>query len=504
MKRDVVANFITAAWLAILTFAFTPIYVRYLGVEAYGLIGLLNALQASLGVLDLGLSQVLARELARYSGGAVSTRSIRNLVRSVEIVALVLAVVIAFAIALPSNWIAQSWLRPGQAFVAGLVEAIQIMGVLVALRLLEGLYRGAVTGIHRQFALNVIMMACMTVKTFGSLALFVFISTSVRDFFLWQATVSAINVGLLAVLLYAALPDRHLHGVFSYSELRRISRFAAGLTAASVLGIALTQTDKLLLSKLLSLRAFGEYSLAATLAAAPQIFAAPITQAVQPRFARAIAASDSSTLTLAFHAGAQLLTVIVGSASVVIIVFSGEILALWLQDAGLAARISPLVSLLATGGLLNSLMWLPYALQLAYGWSGLSVRTNIVAVIVLVPAILILAPVYGALGAAWLWVALNFGLFTITAYFMFRRILSDQKRIWYAVDIAAPLLAAIGAALLAKILMPAGETVWQRVIVVGLASAATLATSALAAPLVRTEVGLLIWRFIRRCAPERI
>jgi O-antigen/teichoic acid export membrane protein len=72
VKIDISLNFVAAAWTAIITLIFTPIYVHYLGLEAYGLIGFLATLQASLGVLDLGLSQVLARELARFVGGGIS------------------------------------------------------------------------------------------------------------------------------------------------------------------------------------------------------------------------------------------------------------------------------------------------------------------------------------------------------------------------------------------------------------------------------------------------
>lgn len=496
MKLDVISNFITAAWLAVLAFVAAPIYVHYLGVTVYGLIGLLAALQASLGLLDLGLSQVLARELARHSGGTVSARSIRDLVRSVETIAFAIAVLVALAIVLPSNWIARSWLQPGESLIPGLVETIQIMGVLVALRLLEGVYRGAVIGIHQQLALNVITIVSMTAKTFGALVLFVYVSTSAFDFFLWQSFVSAITVGLLGALLYANLPERHLRGAFSLRELHRISRFSLGLTIASVLSIALTQTDKLLLSKLLLLGEFGQYSLAATLAAAPQIFATPIAQAVQPRLARALAVSDVSTLNAAFHAGAQLLTVTVGSASVVIIFFSQEVLTLWLRDAGLAAHLSPIVSLLAIGSLLNSFLWLPYTLQLAHGWTGLTVRMNIAAVILLVPCILIVVPIYGGIGAASLWVVLNLGLFTISPYLMFRRILSDQKHMWYLIDIALPLFAATAVALLCKIIAPIEGPFWQRVMIIGVISAATIIVSTLAAPLIRAETLRLISRIL--------
>ena len=340
VKTDISFNFITAAWTAVLTLIFTPIYVHYLGLEAYGLIGLLATLQVSLAVLNLGLGHVLARELARFTAVGISEQSARNLTHSVEAITLVVAIVIAVSIAVVADWIGQSWLRPGQTPIAGFIFAIDILGFLLALRLVEGVYRGAVTGLHKQVRLNLTTIFCVTLRAFGSLFILLFVSRSIAVFFIWQAIVSALNVFLLRRIVYGSFGDRNLGTKFSLFELKKIARFAAGITSMSVLGVALTQTDKLLLSKLLLLNEYGEYMLAVTLAAAPLTLAGPISQAAQPRFARAFAINNNGGLAQLFHASSQLLTVLVGSAAIVIACFSREVLTLWLHDPALAERLT--------------------------------------------------------------------------------------------------------------------------------------------------------------------
>jgi hypothetical protein len=49
--------------------AFIPLYIKYHGIEAYGLIGLFALLQAWLGLLDMGMTPILGREMARFTGG---------------------------------------------------------------------------------------------------------------------------------------------------------------------------------------------------------------------------------------------------------------------------------------------------------------------------------------------------------------------------------------------------------------------------------------------------
>ena len=68
LKRNLVANYAGQAWSAVMGLAFIPVYIHYLGVEAYGLIGLFAVLQAWLALLDMGLTPTLAREMGRYTG----------------------------------------------------------------------------------------------------------------------------------------------------------------------------------------------------------------------------------------------------------------------------------------------------------------------------------------------------------------------------------------------------------------------------------------------------
>ena len=192
------------------------------------------------------------------------------------------------------------------------------------------------------------------------------------------------------------------------------------------------------------------------------------------------------------------MTVTIGAAAVVVILFSGDVLTLWLQDPVLLTRLVPLVSVLALGSLLNGLMWIPSSLQLACGWVGLTVRAIFVSVALLIPLLLIVTPRYGALGTAVVWVLLNLGSFTITAHVMFGRLLSSERLRYYLVDIAGPLLSATIVASSVKFVVPSDGSTWIRIAVLTLASSGALVAAALAAPVVRAELatGLVALRHL--------
>ncbi|MBS1199036.1 MAG: polysaccharide biosynthesis protein, partial [Proteobacteria bacterium] len=40
LRRNLIANYLGQGWAAIMGMAFVPLYIKYLGVESYGLIGL--------------------------------------------------------------------------------------------------------------------------------------------------------------------------------------------------------------------------------------------------------------------------------------------------------------------------------------------------------------------------------------------------------------------------------------------------------------------------------
>ena len=68
-----------------------PLYIKYMGPEAYGLVGFFAMLQAWFNLLDMGLTPTIARETARFRGGATDALSYRRLVRALEGVFLVVA-----------------------------------------------------------------------------------------------------------------------------------------------------------------------------------------------------------------------------------------------------------------------------------------------------------------------------------------------------------------------------------------------------------------------------
>jgi O-antigen/teichoic acid export membrane protein len=165
--------------------------------------------------------------------------------------------------------------------------------------------------------------------------------------------------------------------------------------------------------------------------------------------------------------------------------FSYDLLLTWTQDRSIAENGHLMLSLLTVGTALNGIASLPYALQLAYGWTRLSLVVNTAATLLLAPLIYFMSIRYGGVGAAIVWVILNSLYILVVLYLMHRRLLQGELGRWYHRDVGQPLFAVATIGAFWNWLMPAFESEWLSVLNVALALIAMFAAAIIAASEIR-------------------
>jgi O-antigen/teichoic acid export membrane protein len=443
VKQNVIANYAGTTWTALMGLAFVPLYIKYLGMEAYGLIGIFAMLQAWLTLLDLGMTPTLSREMARYTAGAHTAQSIRDLLRTMEFICIAIAIFLCVVIWLCATWLSTHWLQTEKLPTKELAQAVSVMGLVIALRFIEGIYRSAIVGLQKQVWLSLAGAGLATLRSVGAVLVLVWVSPSIELFFLWQGIVSLLTILIFNRATYHHLPTSKQSAQFSLPQLKAIWRFAGGMMATTLLSLLLMQVDKIILSRLLNLEMFGYYTLAGTVAATLYQLIGPITQAYYPRFTELVTQGDILGLIKIYHQSAQLISVLIIPATLMLVFFGKNLLLLWTGNALLTQNVVPLLTLLALGTMLNGFMHTPYILTLAYGWTRLGVYQNIIAVVLLVPSVIWATLRYGAIGSAWIWLILNGGYVLIGANFMYRRLLVTEKWRWYGKDMLVPGMAVL-------------------------------------------------------------
>jgi len=280
------------------------------------------------------------------------------------------------------------------------------------------------------------------------------VSPTIEAFFTWQILVSAAHTGLAAMFLWSSLPEDGHKPRFQRGLLKEVWRFAAGVTGITLLGTIITQMDKIILSRMLSLETFGYYNLASAVAMALYRLIGPVFASAFPLLTRLYELKQEEELAKVYHKSAQLITVLTLPAAVVISFFSKELLLLWSRDPLTVENSALLVSVLVIGTAFNGLMNIPYALQLAAGWTRLNFLVNLASVLVSVPFTILLTQWIGALGAAWNWVLVNGAYILVTIPVMHRRLLKKEMGTWYFRDVLWPLAGVLGVVGAARLLLP--------------------------------------------------
>ena len=402
-----------------MAFAFIPIYIKLIGIESYGLIGFFAIFQSSLALFDMGMKPALGRETAKISENRDMARShqVRNLLRSVELISIIIVIALILLMFASSSWIAMNWLQSESLDYEMIRKSIIIFVGISCLQFLESIYTSCLSGLQRQVLLNILISSFATLKGVGAVFVLTFISPTVITFFIWQLIVSIMSLLVISYSLYSTLPKSDQPTKFSFLEIQKIWRYAFGMLGITFVALTLTQLDKVILSNILPLSAFGYYSLVGAVVASLFFFVTPVTTAYFPKFVALIESNEKLLLKNAYHQSAELVAVLMGVTGIFLAFHAHSILLIWTQDQEIVNNTYYLLSILSISTIFNGVLWIPMQMQLAHGVTSITLKVAISTMILIVPLFFILVPVYQSIGAAF--IALGMNIFALLANLIF-------------------------------------------------------------------------------------
>lgn len=438
LRRNILANYTSQIYVTLIGILMLPVYLRYMGAEAYGLVGFFTMLNAWFQLLDMGLTPTLARETARYRGGALDAATLRGLLRALEGIFFGVAILAATAFLFLSDWIAGAWLSVAELDLGEVARAVMLMGFIIPLRWISGLYRGAVNGFERQVWLAGFNMLVATARFVGVLAVFELVGTRPTHFFAYQLGVAVIEVLLIALMTHRLLPARPTQGPrrASWGALRGVVGFSATIAFTAGVWVLITQTDKLVLSKLLPLAEYGYFTLAVLVAGAINLIGAPVAQALMPRMARLAAEGDEAGMLSLYRRTTQLVCLLAVPAALTLTAFAEPILWAWTGDRHATDKAALVLSLYAIGNGLLAVSAFPYYLQYAKGDLRLHLIGNALMLLILIPALIWATTRYGAVGAGTAWTSVTALYFLLWVPLVHRRMHKGLHAGWLGRDVA--------------------------------------------------------------------
>lgn len=450
LRRIVLASYGSQAYTAIVGIALIPVYLGYLGAEAFGLVGFYAAIQAWFGLLDAGMTPAVAREFSKFRAGSTSLEFCWRLLFGLEHVFLGLAVLLLSAGWFGSDWVAANWLNAQGLDLASVATCIVLMTALGGLRLISGLYQGVGIALEEQLMLSGLSAGFATLRSVGVVVFMAYVAATPVAFFSYVTVATALELLACRHVVYRVLRrSGEASRTNDLSALRSVGRLAGGVAFLSIVWVSVSQADRLLLSHYLSLDQFGYFSLAVSVAGGVSLLLVPLGQVVQPRLTILATQGREAEFLGFFSLATQLVTALLVGVVGTIALFSEPLLWAWTGNALAARQAAPILALYALGNSLVGLLTLAYFFQLSKGKISLHIVGNVFFAVFWIPAAVIVAGRYGAIGTGTLWMFANLFLVLVWLPFVFSRLAPALSWRWLVIDViavglpAVPLFAAL-------------------------------------------------------------
>lgn len=424
-----------------------PIYIRYLGKDAYGLIAFYSIMLWSVGFLEQAVTPAVTREIAQnLSGGDAQIIRMRNALRTGEFVVAVVAVLIGIGGATLAPLIARHWLIIPSMSHGYVTVCIDLMCLTLALQWPSYLYTGAFIAIQRQAIWALIRIVVLTIQAAGAFIIVVNYVRNPMPVFIWQA----LTFGSLSVVLgnaaWRLLPSSDKRPQFDLDIVKSLWKFALGTFLIGFTAMLLNQIDKLVLSGRVPISSFGAYSLCFTIASLLfNMIVWPIGLSVLPRLIALHASGQQDLIELEYRKYTQLSAALCVPAAISVSVYSHTLVSIWLgHSPEFVEQMTRILPYIMTGTLFSALCGMPYILRLAHGKTRLTVARNCIGATVILIPLLIVPPNSGILWGAIMTLLVGAGQYLFEAPVTHRKLIRTSIWSWYFKDTLPAIFGATG------------------------------------------------------------
>jgi O-antigen/teichoic acid export membrane protein len=453
IHKSVAANVISGAWLGILIVTTTPWFIKDLGLEGFGLIGIWQLIFYVSLILDGGLGASCSRELSRYRGLNLAPYRFRHLFALFERPILLLGLTIVVLITTASNHIATQWLDMRTYPIDEVATAVRWMAVSVSLQFVAAFYLNVLTGLQRMGVMSAMQVFNNSVKYLGG-AVVLALSDGILTFFVFQAVAAGIGLLLVRWIAVRSIGVHALDGGIpaEVDSLRRHMTFSGGMFFTAACGALVSNADRMVVSKMMTGEDLGKYMVALTAIGLLQTLVFAFHRAYFPRFCELHAAGDQMHLKAAYYGACRTVGTILIPLALLVVGFTPELFRVWLGWA--KPDMVELSRWLLLGFTLSGVMWLPAAYQQAIGWTRLHASLMAVTLLVGVPLTIMCVHRLGLVGASALMIA--HGVVEITAglWIMNKVCFPGENLLWYRCVIVGPLLVGLPVVVLSRAMLP--------------------------------------------------
>ncbi|MGE5450424.1 MAG: lipopolysaccharide biosynthesis protein [Acidobacteriota bacterium] len=348
-RVDLLANYLWAFVAGMLGLFLMPVYARLLGFDQWGGVALGVLIQSILAVLDAGLSQTMPRDIAAARQGQDRPGYAAYLAAYVCLAGLAIVIGVLVMPLLSRGWVSDLSLRK----MSG--DIVVLAASQFAVQMCNAANMGYWSG-RQQQALAVRRSLVFTaLKHALALSVVLWVDASAQSYFLAMLAVSVVELILNARVVYRSesQPMR-----LTSAGVLAVFQSSRGVTFGVLLGMGVTQLDRLYFSRDFSAAQFGVYTMILSLGLAFMQLQYPLMQANMPRVV-----SDTD-LRLPGRMLRHVL-IVCGIPSVVALVSADWLIGMWLGADAVPAYAVPMFRMLVVACLINAIYHVYYQYMVA-------------------------------------------------------------------------------------------------------------------------------------------
>jgi O-antigen/teichoic acid export membrane protein len=417
-----------------------PFIVRGLGVERFGVLALTWAIIGVASILDFGIGRALTQVVAsRRAAG--ETEDLPALVLTAVVLLGALGVVGAAALAVLASSLSQDVFRIGPALKAEAERAIVILGISLPFVLCGSAMQGVLEG-HLRFDLsNLVRMPLLLLNYLAPLAMLPW-TTDLGWIVGGMVLTRCLGFAAYSILAWKLISSPKAVTRFRLGMLMPVLRVAGWMSVSTLVAAAIVYLDRFAIAVLDSMSAVAFYATPYEIVSRLSLLAGAVGATLLPIFSSLADKSPRQVQSIVGR-GLRYVVLLVFPATMVVVLFAEQGLALWLNDR-FAQASTRVAQILAAGIFVNSLAMVPLILLYGAGRAATVARLHVVELPLYALLLWLLVSRFGAEGAAFAWTvraAVDSALLFVIAR---RFYVTSDLRVWRVALAMAAGLAALG------------------------------------------------------------
>lgn len=407
-----------------------PIFLLNMGPEAYGLIAIFTLVQAWFALLDAGISQSISRQTARYYAGTLTSQDYCNLYNGLHVAFLFICSFVLVLLLINIDGLAGSWLNVKKINSEDISYILGIIFVCVFMRCTGGLYRGVINGAEKIVWLSFFNIALATLRFVLVIPYLYLYDFNILKYFEYQFFIALFEYIILFWKNNKLIPKNKINIKQSFIEVRKNKAFIINIGIASTIWLLISQFDKLLLSKYVSLSDYGYYSMGVMLASIILLCSSPVGNAILPRLTNLISRGKKEEAINIYMQLTNFVCIIITMVGFIIILNIDQVVLTWIGDLSSKKYIEDTIIFYVLGNIFLVLSNFPYYLQYAVGDLKYHMRGNLILASIMIPSMFLAILNYGVYGAGITWLIVNFFWFLLWPYFIHKKFFQNVYSVW--------------------------------------------------------------------------